>query len=125
MHNLKNICEFLKGVFLDTTITILDLTCSSPLSFDRTEYIDNPRQQRRLSRSTTLPSLSITAKIKKPNKSKTPAKIKKPSKSKTPAKIKIKSNKKRVRKIEMTNSANNTKKKQKNRKTQSLTYSPK
>lgn len=108
MHNLENICQFLKQVFPNKIITILDLTCSSPLSFDRTEYIENVRQQRRLARRTRLASQYTHAISNKRDK-----------------KVRIKSNKKQVGKIQRSNSANSTKNKRNKRKTQSLTYSPK
>ena len=52
-HNLYFICEFLKKLFPNKIINILDLTCNSALLFDKSAYDESSRMQRRLARTAT------------------------------------------------------------------------
>ena len=57
-HDLYSICTFLKHLFPDKIINILDITCNSPLLFDMSGYEESKRLQRRLARSAIIASTS-------------------------------------------------------------------
>jgi hypothetical protein len=93
-HDLYSICTFLKHLFPDKVINILDITCNSPLLFDESGYDESARMQRRLSRSSVIAELSDSHdKPKKRNTTnKRPiGKIRKNSKSRNKLRVKSKS----------------------------------